>query len=289
MSIKRLIRWATRWVPDDVFIRMVYLWNMGKLPDLRHPRTFNEKLQWLKLNDRNPLYTRLVDKYEVRRWVEERIGGEYLIPLAGGPWESFDEVRLDVLPEQFVLKCTHDSGGLVICRNKQNLDVAAARTRIAAAMRDNYYYQSREWPYRDVRPRIIAEEYLEEAKSGELRDYKFLCFHGEPRLLYVASDRHKAGEKTKFDFFDMGFHHIDLRNGHPNAQTLPEKPAQFDLMRSLAEKLSADFAHVRVDLYEVNGRVYFGEMTFYHMGGVIPFDPPEWDERLGSWIRLEER
>ena len=289
MSVKSVLRRAMGLLPDEMFIRLNYLRRMKRLPDLKNPTTYNEKLQWLKLHDRQPLYTQLVDKYAVRRFVAERIGGEYLIPLVGGPWDSFDEIDFDALPEKFVLKCTHDSGGLVICRDKRALDREKARRRIAQSLGQNFYYHNREWPYKDVRPRIIAEAYMEDASTSELRDYKFFCFGGEPKMLFVASDRQTAGEETKFDFFDMDYNHLDLRNGHPNAAVPPEKPAQFGLMRELAQKLSQGIPHVRVDLYEVNGRVYFGEMTFYHWSGMVPFDPPEWDERLGSWIRLPEK
>ena len=288
MSVKSVLRRIMGLLPDEMFIRLNYLRRMKQWPDLKNPTTYNEKLQWLKLHDRQPLYTQLVDKYEVRRFVEERIGGEYLVPLAGGPWNSFDEVDFDALPERFVLKCTHDSGGLVICRDKRTLDREKARRRISQSLQQNFYYHNREWPYKDVQPRIIAEAYMEDASTNELRDYKFFCFDGEPRMLFVASDRQTAGEETKFDFFDMDYNHLDLRNGHPNAAVPPEKPAQFGLMRELAQKLSQGIPHVRVDLYEVNGRVYFGEMTFYHWSGMVPFDPPEWDRKLGSWIGLPE-
>lgn len=288
MSVKSVLRRIMGLLPDEMFIRLNYLRRMKQWPDLKNPTTYNEKLQWLKLHDRQPLYTQLVDKYEVRRFVEERIGGEYLVPLAGGPWNSFDEIDFDALPERFVLKCTHDSGGLVICRDKRTLDREKARRRISQSLQQNFYYHNREWPYKDVQPRIIAEAYMEDASTNELRDYKFFCFDGEPRMLFVASDRQTAGEETKFDFFDMDYNHLDLRNGHPNAAVPPEKPVQFGLMRELAQKLSQGFPHVRVDLYEVNGRVYFGEMTFYHWSGMVPFDPPEWDRKLGSWIGLPE-
>ena len=289
MSVKSVLRRAMGLLPDEMFIRLNYLRRMKQWPDLKNPTTYNEKLQWLKLHDRQQLYTQLVDKYAVRRFVAERIGGEYLIPLVGGPWDSFDEIDFDALPEKFVLKCTHDSGGLLICRDKRTLDREKARRRISQSLQQNFYHHNREWPYKDVRPRIIAEAYMEDASTSELRDYKFFCFGGEPKMLFVASDRQTAGEKTKFDFFDMDYNHLDLRNGHPNAAVPPEKPAQFGLMRELAQKLSQGIPHVRVDLYEVNGRVYFGEMTFYHWSGMVPFDPPEWDERLGSWIRLPEK
>ena len=282
MARKKLLGWA----PDEMYLRLLFRGEMKRWPDLKTPRTYNEKLQWLKLHDRRPLYTQLVDKYAVRRYVAERIGGEYLIPLVGGPWDSFDEIDFDALPEKFVLKCTHDSGGLVICRDKAELDLAAARAKIGRCLKRNYYASSREWPYKDVKPCIIAEEYMQDGATAELRDYKFFCFDGEAKALFIASERYKPGTETKFDFFDMDFKHLDVRNGHPNADVLPEKPVQFDLMRHLAETLSAGLPHVRVDLYEVEGRVFFGELTFYHWSGMKPFEPEQWDDVFGSWITL---
>lgn len=289
MSVKKVLRRMSNLLPDSMYIHLRYLTRMKKPLNLKNPRTFNEKLQWLKLHGRNPAYSRLVDKYEVRAFVKERIGGEYLIPLVGGPWESFDQIDFGSLPEKFVLKCTHDSGGLVICRDRSELDMEAARRRVARSLETNYYLQAREWPYKHVKPRIIAEACMEDETTADLRDYKFFCFGGEPRLLYVASNRHAGNKETKFDFYDMDFRHLDLRNAHPNASVPPEKPSQFALMSHLAAQLSAGFPHVRVDLYEVNGRVYFGEMTFFHMGGFFPFDPPEWDKKMGSWIELPPR
>ena len=289
MSIKSVLRVMSCLLPDAMYIRLKYFMRMRKWPRLKNPRTYNEKLQWLKLHDRNPAYTRLVDKYEVRGAVAECIGEKYLIPLVGGPWSSFDEIDFDALPDQFVLKCTHDSGGLVICRDKKQLDQAAARRKIERSLATNYYLHGREWPYKHVRPRIIAEKYMEDETTAELRDYKFFCFGGEPRLLYVVTDRHTQGVETRYDFFDMDFHHLDLINTHPNADTLPAKPGQFEQMAQLARKLSQGLPQVRVDLYEVNGRVYFGELTFFHNSGMIPFEPPAWDERLGSWVALPAR
>lgn len=273
---------------DEKYLKQMYRGTIGKKLNIHAPQTFNEKLQWLKLYDRKPIYTELVDKFEVRKHIAAAIGEEYLIPLVGGPWESFDEIDFDALPEQFVLKCTHDSGGLVICRDKSMLDKDAAKAKIEKSLKRNYYLTGREWPYKNVKPRIIAEAYMEDAQTSELRDYKFFCFGGEAKILFVASERQAKGEETKFDFFDMQYNHLDVRNGHPNAAVPPEKPAQFKLMQELAEKLSVGVPQLRVDFYEVNGQVYFGELTFFHWSGMVPFDPPEWDVKLGEWIQLPE-
>lgn len=268
---------------DKWFIEKLFYSNMGYELDLNNPKTFNEKLQWLKLYDRKPEYTRMVDKYEVKKYVAEKIGKQYVIPTLG-VWDKFDDIDFNSLPNQFVLKCTHDSGGLVICRNKSTFDLQSARKKIKKDLKQNYYWSCREWPYKNVKPRIIAEQYMEDEKTFELRDYKFFCFNGEAKLLFIATDRQTEGEETKFDFFDMEYNHLPFTNGHPNAKVPPEKPLCFDEMRALAEKLSAGIPHLRVDFYEVNGKVYFGELTFFHWSGMKPFEPEDWDEKIGDWL-----
>lgn len=275
-------------MPDDVFLRKKFKLALKKELDLENPKTFNEKLQWLKLYDRKPEYTRMVDKHEVKKYVAERIGEQYIIPTLG-VWDSFDEIDFDALPDQFVLKCTHDSGGLVICRDKSQLDKQKAREKIAKSLKRNYYYYGREWPYKNVKPRIIAESYMEDEETKELRDYKFFAFDGAVKALFIATERANATEETKFDFFDAEFNHLPFTNGHPNATVMPKKPQEFELMKQLASKLSEGIPQVRVDFYEVNGRVYFGEITFSHWGGMVPFEPEEWDYTFGSWITLPEK
>ncbi len=270
---------------DETFLRLVYRGRMGKKLNLDNPRTYNEKLQFLKLYNRNPLYTTLVDKYEVKKYVADIIGDEYIIPTLG-VWDNFDDIDFDKLPNQFVLKCTHDSGGLVICKDKSKLDMEKAKKKINQSLNKNYYYQNREWPYKDVKPRIIAEEYMEDAKTAELRDYKFFSFDGKTEVLFIATERQVKGEETKFDFFDMDYNHLPFINGHPNAKVLPEKPENFDKMRELSEKLSKGIPQVRVDFYDVDGKIYFGEMTFFHWSGMKPFEPEEWDYKFGEYINL---
>ena len=272
---------------DERFLKTVYKLHFGKELDLENPRTFNEKLQWLKLYDRKPEYTRMVDKFGAKEYVAEKIGEEYIIPTLG-VWDKFEDIDFDSLPDSFVLKCTHDSGGLVICKDKSKLDLKSAEKKLKKFLKRKYFYIWREWPYKNVKPRIIAEKYMEDEKTAELRDYKFFCFNGEAKLLFIATDRQTAGEETKFDFFDMEFNHLPFTNGHPNAEQPPEKPLCFAEMRELAEKLSAGIPHLRVDFYEVNGKVYFGELTFSHWSGMTPFEPEEWDGKLGSWIDLKK-
>lgn len=270
---------------DEAFIKRMFKASMGYELDLNNPVTYSEKLQWLKLYDRNPLYTTLVDKYEVKKYIKEKIGAEYIIPTLG-IWDSFDEIDFEKLPDQFVLKCTHDSGGLVICKDKSLFNIESAKKIINKCLKKNYYYHLREWPYKDVKPRIIAEQYMEDAEYGELRDYKFFAFDGRVEALFIATDRQKKDEETKFDFFDREYQHLSFKNGHPNAEILPQKPVCFDEMVLLAEKLSAGIPHVRVDFYEVDGKIYFGEMTFFHWSGLMPFEPKEWDKTFGSWIKI---
>lgn len=268
-------------------VSQVFKERMGYELNLENPQTYNEKLQWMKLYYHNPLYTTLVDKYAVKQYVEERIGKEFLIPTIG-VWDRFDDIDFEKLPQKFVLKCTHDSGGLVICKDKSKLDIQKARETITKCLKHNFYYSGFEWPYKNVKPRIIAEQYMEDTKTKELRDYKFFCFDGVVKYLFIATDRQNR-EEPYFDFFDADFNYLDMRQGHPNAPNLPEKPFCFEEMKTLAAKLSAGMPHVRVDFYEVDGRVYFGEFTFFHHGGWTPFDPEEWDLTFGKEITLPEK
>ena len=271
---------------DEKFLKRMYKIDIGKELDLDNPKTFNEKLNWLKINDRNPLYTTLVDKYEVKSFVSEKIGSQYVVPTIG-VWDKFEEIDFDTLPNQFVLKCTHDSGGLVICKDKSTFDFKKAKSKIKKCLKNNYYYHLREWPYKNVKPRIIAEQYMEDSNSGDLKDYKFFAFNGKVKALYIATDRQNKDEEVKFTFFDRDFNYLPFTNAHQNAVELPQKPKCFDEMIMLAEKLSEGIKQVRLDFYEVDEKVYFGEITFFHMSGLNRFHPEEWDAIFGSWIDLK--
>lgn len=271
-----------KWIPDKLYLKLLYKARLGEKLNLTDPQTFNEKLQWLKLNDRNPLYTQLVDKFEVRRYVNEKIGEEYLIPLIG-VYDSFDEIDFDSLPNKFVLKCTHDSGGVIICKNKRKLDIAASKKKINELLKVNYYWLKREWPYKDVKPKIICEKYMEDNENRELRDYKFFCFNGKPKVAFIASDR---GQDTRFDFFDLDFNHLPLKNYYKNSEKEIRKPYNFKEMIELSKRLSENIPHVRVDFYEVDGKVYFGELTFYHFSGMEKFEPEKYNQIFGEWIQL---
>lgn len=270
---------------DKLFIQWKFRLCMGYTLDLDHPQTFNEKLQWLKLHDRKIEYTRMVDKAEVKKYVANIIGEDYLIPTLG-VYDKPEDIDFDVLPNQFVLKTTHDSGGVFICRNKSTFDKESAIRKLKKRLKRNVFWYTREWPYKNVKPRIIAEKYIGDEINGELRDYKYFCFNGKVKALFIASDRMKKGEETKFDFFDENFNHLPFINGHPNAEVTPQKPVHFEEMKKLAGKLSNGIPHVRVDFYEVNNKVYFGEMTFFHWSGFTPFVPEVWDKKFGELLNL---
>lgn len=269
---------------DRIQIKRGWYGRMSYRLNLRDPKSYNEKLQWLKLYDRNLLYTTMVDKYAVKEYVANIIGEKYIIPTLG-VWDKFDDIDFDLLPDQFVLKCTHDSGGLVICKDKNKLDLKKAKQKIESSLLTDYFVSGREWPYKNVSRKIIAEKYMEDTKTGELRDYKFFCFNGEVKWLFIATDRQNR-EEPYFDFFDMDFNHLPMQHGHPNAPVLPEKPHKFELMKKLASKLSQGLTQVRVDFYEVDGEVFFGELTFFHHGGWTPFTPEKWDYIFGEEIKL---
>ncbi len=275
-----------KFLSDKQSIKLKYRCSLKKKLNLVNPCTFTEKLNWQKLYDRNPLYTKLVDKYEVKEYVAKLIGEEYIIKTLA-VYDSADQIDFDCLPQRFVIKCTHDSGDIIICKDKSLLDVEDARRKLAIGLNNNFYYDSREWPYKDVKARIIVEEYMEDSKTRELRDYKFFCFDGKVECMFVASDRQNR-EEPFFDFFDMNYNHLNIKNGHPNSNVLPEKPKCFELMKQLASILSKGLPQVRVDLYEVDGRVYFGEFTFFHFGGFTPFEPEDWDYKLGSLIDINK-
>lgn len=283
--VLKKVKYTMRLIPDRAYIQLYYFAHFKKLCDLTHPETYNEKLNWLKLHDRKPLYTRIVDKYEAKDYVGSLIGDEYIIPTLG-VWEHFNEIDFEKLPNQFVLKCTHDSEGLVIVKDKSKLDKEAAKQKIEAALKQNFYYIGREWPYKDIKPRIIAEQYMEDHVDGELRDYKFFCFDGEPKAMFIASDR--ASDHVKFDYYNLEFQHLDIKQKYTHAEQPLRKPVTFEKMIELSKVLSKGFPHVRVDFYEVEGQLYFGELTFYHFSGFMPFEPDKWDKIFGDWIRLPQ-
>ncbi len=257
---------------------------MGKKLNLKEPQTFNEKLQWLKLYDRRPEYTTMVDKYAVKEYVAEKIGAEHIIPTLG-VWESFDDIDFDSLPEQFVLKCTHDSGGLVICRDKKTFDLEAARAKINKSLSTNYFVHGREWPYKNIPRKIICEQYVEDS-NGELNDYKFFCFNGCVDCVMVVADR--AKNDAKFYYMSEDWKVLPygrLTRSLPPDFTLP-KPENLDKMFEMVKELSVGFSHVRLDLYNVDGHIYFGEYTLYSQSGLEDGFDYASDKHLGDQLVL---
>lgn len=273
------------WLPDALYLKIMFRLKMGYSLNLKAPKTFNEKLQWLKLYNRKPEYTKMVDKYEAKKVAEEILGKEYVIPTLG-VWDRFEDIDFSALPERFVLKTTNGGGGggVVICRDKKNLDKASAAERLNASLGASIYKHLKEWPYKDVKPKILAEKFMVD-ESGELRDYKFYCFNGEPKVFLVVSERF-TGHRTYFDYFDMEGNHLPFTQGAQNNPVTPTLPSTFEEMKKIAKKLSKGIPHVRIDLYSVDERVYFGEFTFFDSSGFEKFTPNEWDGIFGEWVKL---
>ena len=269
---------------DKTYVKWDYWWGLGRFPDLESPQTYNEKLCWLKLHAKKAEYTKMVDKYDAKEYVKGIIGEEYIIP-SYGVWDNFDDIDFDSLPNEFVLKTTHDSGWVIICKNKEYFDKEYAKKKVTKSYKNNLYWTHREYPYKELKPRIIIEKLMVEEGGGGKKDYKFFCFGGKVKMLFVATDR---PFDTRFDFFDREFNHLPFKQGHPLASKPIEKPQKFDKMIEIAEKLSQGIPHVRVDLYNINGKIYFGELTFFHFGGTVKFKPNEWDYKIGEWLKLPE-
>lgn len=283
LILAAILRDCAHWIKDDKWYvtTRYYLYTGSKL-NLNNPQTYNEKLCWQKLYDHNPLYTVMVDKYAAKDYVASIIGEDYIIPTIG-VWDSPDNIEWEKLPNQFVLKTTHDSGGVIVVKDKRNLDKIAAVKKLKSCLKADNYASTREWPYKNVPRRVIAETYMEDEKTGELRDYKFFSFDGVVRAMFVSQDRGKVGEDVKFDYFDADYNHLPISQYHEHGRTTPAKPSCFEEMKDLASKLSKGIPQVRVDFYEVDGKVYFGELTFFHHGGIVPFYPEEMELYFWFW------
>lgn len=273
------------WMSDERYLKIAYKIVMGKKLNLDNPRTFNEKLQWLKLHDRRPEYIMMVDKHEVKKYVKDIIGEEYIIPTLG-VWDHFDQIDFEKLPEKFVLKCTHGSGDVVICKDKSKFDKVTAKRKIERCLRHNFYWSGREWPYKMIKPRVIAEKYIEDEATKSLDDYKFFCFDGMMDNVMVV--RGRADGKPKFYHFDREW---NLCRFNRLGRALPEgyaepKPPFINDMIKIAEYLSKNMIHVRIDLYEANCHVYFGEYTLYNQSGWESGFDDFSDGYLGSLIKL---
>ncbi len=274
-----------RFIPDKPYLKLVYWIKTGKKLNLKNPQTFCDKLNWLKIHDRRPEYTRMADKLAVREYIKDVLGEDICIPLLGA-WEHYDDIDFDALPDQFVLKCNHDSGSVKIIKDKAAMDHEALRKFFEGRLALNAFVLGREFPYRDIKPRIFAETYMISQGDVDIRDYKFLCFDGSPKLMYIITDRSNGGQK---DFYDMDFSHVDITAVYPQATHTPTRPGSFETMKAFAAKLSQDFPFIRIDFFEINGTLHFGEFTFYDDGGFWPKQPEEWEYRMGSWIDLDSQ
>ena len=274
-------------LPDKLYLNIIYKSKIGKKLNLAKPRSFNEKIQWLKLNDRRDFYINYVDKYEVRKKVAEIIGDEYLIPLIG-VYDSPEKINFKDLPNSFVLKCTHDSGSVVICKDKSKFNEKEAIDKLSKLLNRNYFYNGREWPYKNIKPRIICEKYMVDDTISELRDYKFMCFNGEVKCLFVALNRNKD-TGLNIDFYDLNWERIPVERHYPCSNEIIPKPKNFTDMIRFAEKLSKGIPFLRVDFYEVNEKLYFGELTFYPGSGFEEFTPDSYDYLFGEWLELPQQ
>ncbi len=293
---------------DRTYLKMLYRVQMGEKLNLDNPQTYNEKLQWLKLHNRKPEYTQLVDKANFKKYIANTLGEQYVIPSIG-VYDKFDDINFETLPKQFVIKCTHDSGGLVVCRDKDTLNIKQARKRINKSLKRNYFYLGREWPYKDIKPRILIEQFISTESSDidikglksvdtdtlqkkyGLLDYKFMCFNGEVKALFLDIGVVTGSEGHAHDYYrsvyDRNWVEMDCKETREHYPIPIDRPIFYDEMVAIAEKLSAGHPHIRVDLYHINGQIYVGELTFYHGSGIGNyFTPKEWDYKFGEWIKL---
>lgn len=279
------IRYLVKIIPDKLYLQICYRVKTGKKLDLKEPRTFNEKLQWLKLYNRKPEYTMMVDKYKVREYVREKIGEEYIIPLVGGPWNSAYEIDFEVLPEKFVLKCNHDSGSVVVCKDKQKLDFGATRQKLNERLKHNFWYLGREWPYKNVRPCIIAEKYMEDESEKELKDYKIFNFNGEPKMIQVDYNRFQSHKRN---LYGVDWNEIDATFEYPrDEKVIIDKPQKIKKMLELSKELSEGFPFLRTDFYVIKEKIYFGELTFFPESGFGRFNPEKKNMEFGEMIVLK--
>lgn len=271
------------WMNDETYIKKTYKLAFGRPINLKNPKSFTEKINWYKLYYRDPLMKKCADKYDVREYVEQRIGKEYLNDCLG-IWNSVDEIDFDKLPDKFVLKPTNGSGDVLICKNKNTLNISEAKKILTQNKGKHFSSKTKEWAYYNLPYRIIGERYIESSDQNQIKDYKFFCFDGEPKFMFVGSER--GTEHLKFDFFDMNWNWLPVTNAHEHNKNIA-KPKHFDEMKEICRNLSKPFPHVRVDLYEEENRVYFGEMTFYHFGGFTKFEPDEWDYKFGKFFNIK--
>ena len=271
---------------DSIFLKKQFKKKAGYELNLDNPKSFNEKLQWLKINNHNPKYTQMVDKVAFKEYIAKEIGSEFVFPTLG-VWEKYEDIDFDKLPDKFVLKCNHDSGSIVVVEDKNKIDYVAVKDKLTSRLNVNYYWASREWPYKNIQRKIIAEPYLVDETGTELKDYKLFCFNGKVRMIQVDYDRFVEHKRT---LYDTDWNRQNFTLGFPTDKSVEiDKPDELEEMIQLAERFSEGIPHVRVDLYIINHQVFFGEFTFFHGGGYEKFTPDIWDYTLGDMIILPER
>ncbi len=271
------------WIPDPLYLKLVYWTETGQKLNLENPKSYNEKIQWIKLYDRRPEYSTYADKYAVRNYIASTIGEEYLIPLLG-VYESVEEIPWDEFPEQFVLKCTHGSGSNILCMDKSKLDINSAKKKLEKWMKKNWYWFGREWAYKNIKPRIICEKFMVDESGIELKDYKIFCFNGKAKIIQVDYGRFT---NHKRNLYDTEWQYIPASIKLPtDPNVVIKKPSKLETMLKLAEILAKDYPHVRVDFYSINDKIYFGELTFYHGSGFEKFEPEEFGLTMGNLIEL---
>lgn len=280
-NVSHFLSATARIWPDKLYITLQYFLRMRKVINWKEPQTFNDKLNWLKIYDRNPYYTKLADKYEVKSIVSEIIGNQYVVPCYG-VWDNIDDVDFSKLPNKFVIKATHDSSGATICEKGKFIE-KEIKEKYKKIQKRNYFYQWREWPYKNIRPRIIADTFLSDGTGKELRDYKFWCFNGVPTYMYCTI----KGKDVYENFYDMDFKPVMIDHGIKRNPQEFTKPSQFELMKELATKLSTGIPFVRIDFFQVGSNVFFGEFTFYDWAGMNSFRNG-WDEKLGRLLSINK-
>lgn len=283
-NINGLLLSFARLIPDELYLKMVYRLETGKKLNLKAPVTFNEKLQWLKLHNRKPIYTQMVDKVGVRSIVEEKIGPEYLVPVLG-VWDTVDDIDFQALPDKFVLKCTHDSGDLIICKDKKALDIDAAKAKLKKGLATDLYAKGREWPYKNVHPRVYGEVYMSDTNEDQLTDYKVYCFNSIPYLIQVDFDRF-TDHKRQFYSPDWALTDVSWHISSTTSVKLT-KPLVLGKMLDIATRLSSGIPFLRVDFYVVDDKLYVGETTFFPGAGFGKWMPEGTDERLGRLLQIQ--
>lgn len=275
------------WIPDREYLKILYFLETGKKLNIDDPKTYNEKLQWIKLYYRDPKFPMYVDKYDVRKYVAEKIGDQYLIPLIN-VYKDVSEIQWDMLPDKFVLKCTHGSGSNIVCIDKSKLNIEGSINILNKWMNKNWYWFGREWAYKNIVPRITCEKFIGSSDNDLPTDFKFMCFNGEPKFIQVHHECFAKGKVAK-DFYDLSWNKLNIRQGAPNSGFVTKKPENFDLMLDLARKLAHKIPFCRIDFYEKDGSVYFGEITLYPTSGLKPFDREEDDMYFGNLIDLPNK